>query len=459
MPIFEALKGSSNANETFAYCEKEMIINPETGKEVNKCVLKAGVNCDIAYIRDDFAETRNHFNKDGGRQAMHFVLSFHPKELPNTPENQEKCLEVGMDLASRIGKGHESGCFVHADHDHLHCHIVTNSVNYETGRKYQMKKDQDLVLFRNISDQVCKEHGIEPLEPFKGETVHEKSTEKRIKARGGSTWKGEIRDAISYAKERATDMDSYKKLLAEKGVEMYSRGENTKGYIHVSRRDAGEKSFSLRDRNKALDGGYHLDDVMQAIKDNNNTKKSSLAPKQNAAAAAPSVPPLPHVGNDGFKETIENAQEKKAEIKETTVRDLKAAEDESKRQEIKKREQIKLEQAEIEKQIELKNQAEIEAMFRMLQKAFQRTTHKTLENNQKEISMYMGGYTRKLYKVSYSKEQGYISVLKKDSESNYQEQSRTSVTDSDSIKAAAQDIQQLAATNEKIARANNQLQR
>lgn len=472
MPIFEALKGSSNANETLAYCEKEMIINPETGKEINKCVLKAGVNCDIAYIRDDFAETRNHFNKDGGRQAMHFVLSFHPKELPNTPENQEKCLEIGMDLASRIGKGHESGCFVHADHDHLHCHIVTNSVHYETGRKFQMKKDQDLALFRNISDQVCKEHGIEPLEAYKGENVREKNAEKRIKARGIKPWKEEIREAIGYAKERATDMESYKKLLAEKGVEMYSRGEKTKGYIHIGARDAGEKTFSIRDRNKALDGGYHLDDVMKTIENNKlqrkqqtlqeapgeRVKKGSAAPKQTAAAA-PSFPSLPNVGNDGFKETVENAQEKKAQIKETTVRDLKAAEDESKRQEIKKREQIKLEQAELEKQIELKNQAEIEAMYRMLQKTFPRTTHKAIENNSKEINMYMGGYTRKLYKVRYSKEHGHISVLKKDSESNYQEQSRSSVTDSDSIKAAAQDIQQLAATNEKIAHANNQLQR
>ena len=381
MPIFEALKGNSSANVTLDYCEKETVIDPETAKKMNKCVLKAGANCDIADIRDDFAETRNHFNKEGGRQAMHFVLSFDPKELPNTRKNQGKCLEIGLDLASKIAKGHESGCFVHADQDHLHCHIVTNSVNYETGRKFQMKKDQDLVLFRNISDQVCKEHGIKPLEAYKGENVHEKNAEKRIKSRGGKPWKEEVREAIGYAKERATDMGSYKKLLTEKGVEMYERGENTKGYIHIGRRDSGAKTNKIRDRNKALDGGYHLEDVLKSIENNNlrnrqqapketrgeRTKKGSSAPKQTNTA--PSVSPLPHIpNNNGFEETTQNTQEKKDQIKETTIRDLKVAEDETKRMEIKKNEQIKLEQAEIEKQIELKNQTEIEKRFRLFQK-------------------------------------------------------------------------------------------
>lgn len=176
---------------------------------------------------------------------MHFVLSFDPKELPNTPDNQEKCLEIRMDLASRIAKEYESGCFVHADQNHLHCHIVTNSVNYETGRKFHMKKGQDLVLFRNISDQVCKEHGIEPLDAYKGENVREKNAQKRIKSCGTKTWKDEIREAIGYAKERATNMDSYKKLLAEKSVEMYERSENTKGYIHIGQRDSGAKALRV----------------------------------------------------------------------------------------------------------------------------------------------------------------------------------------------------------------------
>ncbi|WP_206631375.1 relaxase/mobilization nuclease domain-containing protein, partial [Mesorhizobium sp. M7A.F.Ca.MR.362.00.0.0] len=203
------------------YCEKEIILDPETGQHRNKCILKAGVNCDIADIREDFAETRHYFDKTDGRQAMHFVLSFHPNELPNTPDNYEKCLEIGMNLAAQISKGHESGCFVHSDQEHLHCHIVTNSVNYENGRKFHMEKNKDLVLFRHISDQICKEYGIEPLESYKGEHVQEKNAEKRIKARGGVTWKDEIREAISYAKERANNIENYKELLAEKGIEMY----------------------------------------------------------------------------------------------------------------------------------------------------------------------------------------------------------------------------------------------
>lgn len=468
MPIFESLKGSSNANATLDYCEKEHIIDPKTGRKINKCVLKAGVNCDIDFIRDDFEETREMFHKNDGRQAMHFVLSFDPKELPNTLKNQEKCLEIGMELAARIGKNHESGCFIHADQDHLHCHIVTNTVNYETGHKFQMKKHQDLAIFRNISDQICKEHGIEPLEAYKGETVREKNAEKRIKARGGKTWKDEVREAITYAKERSTDMDTYKKLLVEKGVEMYERGENTKGYIHIGQREAGAKTYKLRDRNKALDGGYHLDDVLQAFEQNKQklqqvkqTPEEMLGTKKKKVAAATdekrtismpsSLPSFPK--NDGFEETIQQTQEKKAAIKENTMRDLKAADDEAKRIEIKKNEQMKLQQAEIDKQIELKKQNEIEEIFKLLQRNFPRSTYKTMEHTKDEINLYMGGATKRLYKVSYEKEFDVVSIHKKDKQGEYQEQSITwGVSNSDSRTKAEKEIENLAQKQETIAR-------
>ena len=444
MSIFEALKGSKSANKTLDYCESEYIIDPETGEKKEKCILKSGVNCDIADIREDFAETRNHFNKNEGRQAMHFVLSFHPNELPNTTNNQEKCLEIGMELANRIGQGHESGCFIHADQEHLHCHIVLNSVNYETGKKFQMKKDQDLVLFRNISDQVCKEYAIEPLEAYKGENVREKNAEKRIKERGGKTWKDDVREAINYAKQRATDMDSYKELLAEKGIEMFERSQNTKGYIHIAQRDSGAKTYKLRDRNKALDGGYHLEDIMKAFEKNMQLQKTLQEPTERSkkdptsfiskqpksTTVVPSIPSIPNVSNDGFDETIQNTRDKKAAIKEKTSTNLKAADDEAKRLEIKKNEQIQLEQAEIDKQIELKKQAEIEEMYRLFTKMFPRSTYKTIENNEEEINLYLGGSTRKRYKISYEKEFNVISINEKNNNGSYQEKSVQILKDS-----------------------------
>ncbi|MFK3940045.1 relaxase/mobilization nuclease domain-containing protein [Alkalihalobacillus sp. NPDC078783] len=428
MPIFQALKGSSNANATISYCEKDSVIDQKSGSTVNKCVLKAGYNCDIADIRDDFAETRNRFSKENGRQAMHFVLSFNPKELPNTPDNQEKCLEIGLALAEKISKGHETGCFVHADQDHLHCHLVTNSVHYKTGSKYQMKKNADLVAFRSISDQVCKEHGIEPLEMYEGNRSEEKSAEKRIKERGGVPWKEEIKDAIRHAKSQAVDMDSYKELLAEKGVEMYERGEKTKGYIHVGQRDSGAKLYKLRDQNKALDNGLHLEDVERAFVVNKQQKKAplhnTLQPgEKKRVQTAPGQPPssttLP--STDNFAETVKHAQDKKDDIKATSSQELKSAKTESDRAEIKRAEEIKLEQAELDKEMALQREHEIKAYYIQLKKLFPRSTHNQYQDSSKELSMFYGGTTKKLYKLTYLKDTQVISVLKRGTDGKYSE--------------------------------------
>ncbi len=456
MPVFKALKGSSSANATIAYCEKGEVMDKGTGKKANKCVLKAGYNCDIVDIREEFAETRNRFNKDGGRQAMHFVLSFDPKELPNTPENQEKCLEIGLALAEKISKGHETGCYVHADQDHLHCHFVTNAVHYESGNKFQMKKMADLVAFRAISDQVCKEYGIEPLKEYQGAHIQEKDAEKRIKVRGSVPWKEEVKDAIKYAKASAVDMESYKELLAEKGVEMYERGEQTKGYIHVDQRESGAKSYKLRDKNKALDGGLHLEDVQKAFVINRQLQNAQPKMKPQAqksgertsAIAPPTRSPIQSISKtNNFDETIKNLQDKKSEIKATSGQKLKDAQDEVKRAEIKRNEQIKLEQAEREKEMELRKQNEVEELYRSLQKMFPRSTHKDIDHTQNEMSMYFGGATKRLYKVTYTKAQDTLAAFKEDRDGNYSEQVIESTTNK---RAAFQDIEKTADSQENI---------
>lgn len=272
MPVLEALNGTGNVNGTLGYCEKE-----KNREGISKCTLKAGVNCDIHDIKSDFEETRNYFNKTGGRQGMHFSLSFSPEELPKTLDNQQKCLDIGVEVAEKIAKGHESGVFVHVDRSHLHCHIVVNSVSYETGKKYHMEQNKDLVIVRNSSDQICKKHGVGILEPYKGNKTAKKGVEMRIKQRGGVAWKDEIVEAVNYAKQNALSEKHYKELLAEKGVEMYQRGEKSFGYEHIGQREAGKSKYRLRDRNKALDGN-HYEDVLKQIERNQEKQREALEP-------------------------------------------------------------------------------------------------------------------------------------------------------------------------------------
>ncbi|WP_206631372.1 hypothetical protein, partial [Mesorhizobium sp. M7A.F.Ca.MR.362.00.0.0] len=90
----------------------------------------------------------------------------------------------------------------------------------------------------------------------------------------------------------------------------YQRGEKTTGYIHIARRDAGEKLFKLRDRNKALDGGYHLEDVMKTIVRNKTMQSKGYSKEKTLSDRSENkqqknvpmdIPSIPHMSNNTFE--------------------------------------------------------------------------------------------------------------------------------------------------------------
>lgn len=423
MPTLEVIGGTRDVNATLDYCMKEKVKDPETKELVNKCVLKAGVNCDIDDIHSDFQETRDFFEKDDGRQGMHLTASFSSKELSvDRLSDHEKCLQIGVEVAEKIAKGHEAGVFVHIDRNHLHCHIVLNSVNFETGKKYHMEKNKDLVIIRNQFDQICEKNGVKPLETYKGQSVVEKNAEKRIKGRGQVPWKQEIRDAIGYAKENAHSFEQYKQLLLEKGVEYYERGEKTKGYVHLATQEAGNPKCRIRERNKALDGGYHLADVMKQIEANKQGSTVSKEEKQSEVKESPKTPvnaknspsvSLPVPVSDDFEETIKDSQEKKQDIKENAGQQLQEAEDEAERIAIKKKEEIELEQADIDKEIKLKDDQfyqEMLLLFQNIERSNSRSSKK-YENKGEMATLELKDMRANQYEFTCSNDSGNSTSL------------------------------------------------
>lgn len=113
---------------------------------------KSGLNYDVDYAKSAFKHTRNLYGKDTGIQDHTVIQSFKPSEV--TPK---QCNQLGLELAEKIAPNHQVAVYTHTDKDHYH--IVINSVDLETGKKYQSnKKQRDLV--KNENDNVCREHGL-----------------------------------------------------------------------------------------------------------------------------------------------------------------------------------------------------------------------------------------------------------------------------------------------------------
>ena len=95
------------------------------------------------------------WDKDSGRMYAHNIISFH-KDEKVTPE---EVLEIGKAYAEKFFSGYQYVISVHQDKDHLHCHIVVNSVSYIDGYKLHQTK-KDLEKQKEFTNDLCRERGL-----------------------------------------------------------------------------------------------------------------------------------------------------------------------------------------------------------------------------------------------------------------------------------------------------------
>ena len=111
------------------------------------------IDYDLVYRT--FLEEKKMWNKDTGRMYAHNIISWH-KDEQITPE---QAFEFGKEFAEKWFSGFQTLVAVHKDKNHIHCHLVTNSVSYEDGRKLHNTK-KDLECMKQLTNQMCRERGL-----------------------------------------------------------------------------------------------------------------------------------------------------------------------------------------------------------------------------------------------------------------------------------------------------------
>ena len=111
------------------------------------------IDYDLVYRT--FLEEKKMWNKDTGRMYAHNIISWQ-KDEQITPE---QAFEFGKEFAEKWFSGFQTLVAVHKDKDHIHCHLVTNSVSYEDGRKLHNTK-KDLERMKQLTNQMCRERGM-----------------------------------------------------------------------------------------------------------------------------------------------------------------------------------------------------------------------------------------------------------------------------------------------------------
>ena len=132
----------------------EYIQNPDKTEE---CVLVGGINClpDTAFEQKE--ETKNIFHKTGKRQGYHVIISFSPEEKVTAEQAMYVLEHFAKDVLS---DDYEAVYAVHTEREHMHGHLIWNSVSMTTGKKYNSPKSNWKNHLQPITNKYCDELGL-----------------------------------------------------------------------------------------------------------------------------------------------------------------------------------------------------------------------------------------------------------------------------------------------------------
>ena len=218
------------------------IVSYLTQEEKTEEKLIGGKDCDPDNVVNDFNMTQELYGKTGGVKYHHIIQSFSPEDNI-TPE---KAHEIGKELAESQFKGFEVFVVTHKDKDHIHNHLVVNSVSFENGLKYNAS-NKSLWDIKRESNRLCERENLKTLDLEHKAEKRISSAEKRIMDRGQIPWKDELRQIIDIARERTKDLQSFREFL-EKNFDIETRV--TKNSISYKHPDHGKaiRGRSLGDR-------------------------------------------------------------------------------------------------------------------------------------------------------------------------------------------------------------------
>ena len=207
----------------------------------------------------EFEWTRNLAVQQGMQMpkviARHLIQSFDVGEV--TPEQAH---EIGKQFADEWLKGkYEYVIATHIDKGHCHNHIIFNAVNYVDFHAYRSNK-QTYRQMRQLSDEICKEHGLSVIPPSQSKGM---SYKEYTEAKRGTSWKQKLKQTIDRCVITAKDYDEFLKMMQDAGYEI-------KTGKYISFRAEGQERFT---RAKTIGENYTEERIKERIQGRNPRKR------------------------------------------------------------------------------------------------------------------------------------------------------------------------------------------
>ena len=177
----------------------------------------AGLNCQPNAAYEQMKQTKIQFGKTDKRQGYHLIISFEEGEV-----DAKTAFEViGKFAKEYLGNDYEAVYAVHDNTDHVHGHIVFNSVSFRDGSKYHYKKGDWARNIQPITNKICAEYGLSTIQIEEDRVKASEQYKEWNEYRDGKfVWSDMIKRDLDACIMQAPTFDSFLELLSEKGYEI-----------------------------------------------------------------------------------------------------------------------------------------------------------------------------------------------------------------------------------------------
>ena len=189
-------------------------------------LFESSINCmSVETAYNEMMETKHKFGKEGKVLAYHYIQSFAPGEV--TPELAHK---IGCEFAAEcFGDRFEVVIGTHLDKNHLHNHVIVNSVSFTDGGKFRSTPKSYYNIIRKTSDRLCREYELSVIEQPKRRGKH--YAEWSAERQGKPTIRGQMREELDEIIKQSYTISEFWTILKRRGYVISLHGENV---LHTS---------------------------------------------------------------------------------------------------------------------------------------------------------------------------------------------------------------------------------
>jgi len=237
--------------------------------------LVTGYKCDPATVDMEFLLAKSEYAYRTGRdQGEHDIIAYHVRQAFAPGEIDAKTAnELGHKLAQELtGGNHAFIVATHVDRQHLHNHVIINSVNLDCTKKFR-NPIRSYKILREISDRICMEHNLSVIM----NPDHSKTATNRYREPSKRDKLTHLIDEI-ILQNRPKDFDEFLKQLKSEGCKI-KRGAN------ISVQAPGQKRFI---RLSSLPNEYHEENLAKRIAEAHTryNEEATTAPRQPSSETA-----------------------------------------------------------------------------------------------------------------------------------------------------------------------------